>query len=204
MHLKGKDWRRFRGKKPAPKVPEWPRYGNFCKVTQNHAFSKKVQMGNQRKFFKNRPKSRPRFKRCFKTVSSNTLLPPHWRHLLYHFLKPVERETETTIKTKSKYSLCTTSDRSVAGRGINKAVDLVTMLRFVLSLFLLWRTEFGLKLNGYIDDSLTRCFGYYWRSRIGYWVFAHTKPAIQWFAWVTSKQKIPHAQFPMPKATSIE
>lgn len=129
-------------------------------------------------------------------MSSNTLLPPHWRHLLYHFLKPVERETETTIKTKSKYSLCTTSDRSVAGRGINKAVDLVTMLRFVLSLFLLWRTEFGLKLNGYIDDSLTRCFGYYWRSRIGYWVFAHTKPAIQWFAWVTSKQKIPHAKCP--------
>lgn len=137
-------------------------------------------------------------------MSSNTLLPPHWRHLLNHFLKPVERETETTIKTKSKYSLWTTSDRSVAGRGINKAVDLVTKLRFVLSLFLLWRTEFGLKLNGYIDDSLTRCFGYYWRSRIGYWVFAHTKPAIQWFAWVTSKQKIPHAQFPMPKATSIE
>ena len=34
MHLNGKDWRRFWGKKAAPKVPEWPSYGNFGKVTQ--------------------------------------------------------------------------------------------------------------------------------------------------------------------------
>ena len=52
MHLKGKDWKRFWGKKAAPKVPEWPSYGNFCKVTQNPPFSKKVQRGDQRKFFK--------------------------------------------------------------------------------------------------------------------------------------------------------
>ena len=41
MHFKGKDWRRFWGKKAAPKVPEWPSYGNFCKVTQNPHFLKK-------------------------------------------------------------------------------------------------------------------------------------------------------------------
>ena len=35
MHLKGKDWRRVWGKKAAPKVPEWPSYGNFGKVAQN-------------------------------------------------------------------------------------------------------------------------------------------------------------------------
>ena len=53
MHLKCKDWRRFWGKKAAAKVPEWPSYGNFCKVTQNPHYLKK-------KFFKNRPKSSPR------------------------------------------------------------------------------------------------------------------------------------------------
>ena len=43
MHLKGKDWRRFWGKKAAPKVPEWPSYGNFGKVTQNPHFLKKCK-----------------------------------------------------------------------------------------------------------------------------------------------------------------
>ena len=38
MHLKGKDWKRFWGNKAAPKVPEWPSYGNFCKITQNPHF----------------------------------------------------------------------------------------------------------------------------------------------------------------------
>ena len=55
MHLKGKDWRRFWDKKAAPKVPEWPSYGNLCKVTQNRHFLKKVQKGDQGKFFKNLP-----------------------------------------------------------------------------------------------------------------------------------------------------
>ena len=68
-------------------------------------------------------------------MSSNTLLPHHWRHLLNHFLKPVESETETTIKTKSKYSLMYNKWQVRSWyRGINKAVDLVTMLRFVLAL----------------------------------------------------------------------
>ena len=43
MHFKGKDWRRFWGKKAAPKVPESPSYGNFCKVTQSPHFLKKCK-----------------------------------------------------------------------------------------------------------------------------------------------------------------
>ena len=52
MHLKGKDWKRFWGKKPAPKVPEWPSYGNFCKVTQNPHFLKKCKGGTKENFSK--------------------------------------------------------------------------------------------------------------------------------------------------------
>ena len=48
--------------KEAPKLLEWPSYGNFGKVTQNPHFLKKEQRGNQGKFFKNRPKSSPRLK----------------------------------------------------------------------------------------------------------------------------------------------
>ena len=46
----------------APKVPEWPSYGNFFQSQPIPAFSKKVQRGHQRKFFKNRLKSSPRLK----------------------------------------------------------------------------------------------------------------------------------------------
>ena len=52
MHFKGKDWRRFWGKKAAPKVPEWPSYGNFCKVTQNPHFLKKCKGGTKGNFSK--------------------------------------------------------------------------------------------------------------------------------------------------------
>ena len=44
-------------KKAAPKLPESPSYGNLRKVTQDPHFLKKGQMGNQGKFFKNRPKA---------------------------------------------------------------------------------------------------------------------------------------------------
>ena len=43
----------------APKVPEWQSYGKFSKVTLNPDFSEKVERGDQRKFFKNRPQSSP-------------------------------------------------------------------------------------------------------------------------------------------------
>ena len=46
----------------APKVPGWPSDGNFFKGHPKPAFSKKVQRGEQEKFFKNRPKSSPRLK----------------------------------------------------------------------------------------------------------------------------------------------
>ena len=62
MHLNCKDWRRFWGKQAAPKVPEWPSYGNFRNVTQNPNFLKKCKGGNQGKFYKNWPKSSHRLK----------------------------------------------------------------------------------------------------------------------------------------------
>ena len=46
----------------APKVPEWPSYGKFTQGHPKTLFSKKVQSGDQEKFFKNRPKSSPRLK----------------------------------------------------------------------------------------------------------------------------------------------
>ena len=46
----------------APKVPEWPSYGNFWRGHSKPAFSEKVQRGDQGKFFKNRPKSSHRLK----------------------------------------------------------------------------------------------------------------------------------------------
>ena len=52
MRLKGKDWKRFWGKKAAPKTPEWPSYGNFSKVTQNPHFQKKCKGGTKRIFLK--------------------------------------------------------------------------------------------------------------------------------------------------------
>ena len=48
--------------KAAPKLPEWPSYGNFGKVTQNAHFLKKEQSGDEGKFVKNRPKKSPRLK----------------------------------------------------------------------------------------------------------------------------------------------
>ena len=52
MHLKGKDWTRFWGKKAAPKVPKWPSYGNFGKVTQNSHFLEKCKGGTKENFSK--------------------------------------------------------------------------------------------------------------------------------------------------------
>ena len=45
----------------ASNVPEWPSYGNFQEVIQNPHFLKSAK-GDQKKFFKNRPKSKPRLK----------------------------------------------------------------------------------------------------------------------------------------------
>ena len=52
IHLNCKDWRRFWGKQETPKVPEWPSYGNFCKVTQTPHFLKKCRGGTKGNFSK--------------------------------------------------------------------------------------------------------------------------------------------------------
>ena len=67
MHLKCKDWRRFWGKKAAPKVPEWPSYGNFGKVAQNPHFLKKCK-GGLKEIFQNSPKKMPSLKRPKSTL----------------------------------------------------------------------------------------------------------------------------------------
>ena len=52
MHLKCKDWKRFWRKKRLQRVPEWPSYCNFCKVTQNPHFLKKCKGGTKGNFSK--------------------------------------------------------------------------------------------------------------------------------------------------------
>ena len=52
VQLKGKDWRRFWRKKAAPKVPEWPSYGNFGKVIKKPHFLKKCKGGTKGNFSK--------------------------------------------------------------------------------------------------------------------------------------------------------
>ena len=52
MHLKCKDWKRFWRKKRLQRVPEWPSYCNFCKVTQNPHFLKKCKGGTKENFSK--------------------------------------------------------------------------------------------------------------------------------------------------------
>ena len=51
-HLKCKDWRRFWGKKAAPKKPGRPSYGNFRKVTQTPHFLEKCKRGTKGNFSK--------------------------------------------------------------------------------------------------------------------------------------------------------
>ena len=52
MHLKCKDWKRFWRKKRLQRVPEWPSYNNFRKVTQNPHFLKKCKGGTKGNFSK--------------------------------------------------------------------------------------------------------------------------------------------------------
>ena len=46
MYLKCKDWKTFWRKKRLQRVPEWPSYGNFCKVTQGNQSCKGLTNGN--------------------------------------------------------------------------------------------------------------------------------------------------------------
>ena len=47
--------------KAAPKVPEWPRFGNFRQLTQTRIFWKSAK-GGPSKIFKNRPNNSPSLK----------------------------------------------------------------------------------------------------------------------------------------------
>ena len=58
--------------KAAPKVPEWPSYGNFCKVTQNPHFLKKCKGGTKGNFQKS-PKKQPSFERPKSTLAQMAL-----------------------------------------------------------------------------------------------------------------------------------
>ena len=64
----------------APKVPGWPSDGNFLQGHPKPAFSKKVQRGDQEKFFKNRQKSSPRLK-GLKAIWRKWHYPPISMHL---------------------------------------------------------------------------------------------------------------------------
>ena len=56
----------------APKVPEWPSYGNFRKVTQNPHVRKK-EKGRPRETFKKSPKKYPSLQRAKSTVAKMSL-----------------------------------------------------------------------------------------------------------------------------------
>ena len=50
--LKSQTLEKILAQTAAPKVPEWPRFGNFCKVTQNPHFLKKCKGRTKGKFWK--------------------------------------------------------------------------------------------------------------------------------------------------------
>ena len=58
--------------KAAPKLPKWPSYGNFCKVTQDSHFLKKCK-GCSREIFQNSPKTQPSIERPKRTLTQITL-----------------------------------------------------------------------------------------------------------------------------------
>ena len=52
MQVKVQTLEKILAQKAAPKDPEWPRYGNFCKVTQNPHFLKNCKRGSEGNFLK--------------------------------------------------------------------------------------------------------------------------------------------------------
>ena len=72
MHLICKDWKRFWRKKRLQRVPEWPGYCNFCKVTQNRICWKSAN-GGPREIFQKSPKKMPSLKRPKSTVAQMAL-----------------------------------------------------------------------------------------------------------------------------------
>ena len=60
------------GQKAPSKVPEWPSYGNFRKVTQNPHFLKKWKEG-AKEIFQESPKKYPSFERPKSTLAQKVL-----------------------------------------------------------------------------------------------------------------------------------
>ena len=79
MILKCKDWTRFWRRRGLQKCPNGRVISIFAR-SPYPAFPEKVQRGDQRKFFKNRPKSRPRLKRL-KALWRKWHYPPISMHL---------------------------------------------------------------------------------------------------------------------------
>ena len=52
MPVKVKNLEKILAQKADPKLPEWPSYGKFCKLTQNPHFLKKCKGGTKRNFSK--------------------------------------------------------------------------------------------------------------------------------------------------------
>ena len=78
---------RILGQKTAPKIPEWPSYANFCKVSQT-PHSEKVQRGDEEKFFNNRRKSSPGLK-CPTALSHRWHCPANLYALKVQILEKV-------------------------------------------------------------------------------------------------------------------
>ena len=57
----------------APKVPEWPSYGNFGEVIQNPHFLKKKTTGGPRKIFQKSSKKQTSFERPKSTLAQTAL-----------------------------------------------------------------------------------------------------------------------------------
>ena len=88
MHLKCKDWTRFRRKQRLQKCPNGQVIAIFTRSPKTRIFWKSAK-GNQRKFFKNRPKGCPPWKgpkalwcKCHYLLISMHLQCKHWRTFL--------------------------------------------------------------------------------------------------------------------------
>ena len=92
--------------KAALKLPEWPSYGNFCKVTQNRIFCKSAK-GGQRKIFQKSPKKKPSYNNFCK-VTQNP-----------HFLKKCKGWTKGNFsKIAQKVALVWKAQKHTGANGI--------------------------------------------------------------------------------------
>ena len=96
IHLKCKDWKRFLRKNTSLKVPEWPSYGNFRKVTQNAHFLKKCK-GGPREIFQKSRKKQP----LFETLKSTQAQMALSSYLYANILQRLEKILAGTAAPKA-------------------------------------------------------------------------------------------------------